>query len=110
MSIILDPSRDGLEILYDNKLTNIVGLPEKCIDWLIRVSCGVLEITSSKEIYEGSNFFEYKGRTWEQLSKLYLDINGIGRVYANILDEIGIEFEKLDVKRVNLYDETVVLL
>ena len=101
--MILDPSRDGLEVFYDNKVRSLVGTPENCINWVIKICCEPVRVwESSKELYVKSNLFDYKGKTWEQLSEIYLDVKGIGRVYMDYLDRIGIEFKRLDVKRVDL--------
>lgn len=103
MSMILDPTRDGgLEVFYDNKLRNLVGTPENCADWVVEVSCEKLEWNSSKELYDNQRLFSYKGETWEQLTDMYLDMNGAGIVYADIFDRIGIEFKRLNVMRVDL--------
>jgi len=100
--MILDPTREGIEVYYDNKITNIIGIPEICVDWVIRQTSDIEEYNSTKEIYDSKNVFNYRGEIYEQLVFPHLDLHGEGRVYADFFDKIGFKYDKVDVKRVDL--------
>lgn len=101
--MILDPSRDGIEVFYDDKIRNLTGDPEKCVDWIVKMLSDKLDYDSSKELYDKSDLlFNYKGDVWVQYTIPYLDTIGIGRFYVDLFDRIGFTFKKVDVKRIEL--------
>lgn len=100
--MILDPNRDGVELFYDDKILNLVGNVEKCVDYVISLTCDIFEYESTKELYDKKNVFKYNGKYYELLTKLYVDTNGIGRCYSDYLDQFRIPYSKVEVKRINV--------
>jgi len=93
-----------MSIVQDSKITNLKGTVEKCTDWIVEAYCQKIDNTymDVKEIYSELNVFEYRDVTYAQRYKIIIDAHGIGGVYVNYLDKVGIKFENLDVKNVNL--------
>jgi hypothetical protein len=100
--MILDPNKEGIEVYYYNKIRNLTGYPEKCIEWIILECCEELEWDFNNTLDDSIHVVYYKGKSYEQITRPYLDCDGIGRVYEDMFDRIGFLFHKTDIKRVNL--------
>lgn len=100
--MIIDPNRSGIELFYDDKIRNLVGDIDKCIKHIILLTCEYFNPKSSKEFYGNDNIFTYKGKRFRQFITPYLDCNGIGAIYRKEFFEIGYNYNKVDVRRINL--------
>jgi len=108
--MFLDPTGNGIEIWYDDKMRNLVGHIEQCTKYIIDISMEVYNESDDelvKEVksmlkHKECNFVWFKGKKYIQYKEVKLDTNGFGRLWADYFNKIGLKFLKVDVKRINL--------
>lgn len=107
--MILDPNRKGIEVFYSNKLRVLDGGLEECTGWILEVSLCEPDDYDEDELKRDMNnrechivFFDNKKYVQYNDNKFYLDCNGFGGMWKDYFKRIGLEVDKLDVKRIRL--------
>ena len=102
--MIIDPHGNGVEIFYDDKIKNLVGHPERIRDWIVDLCSMSKDEYDYDEFdkYHKPNEFVFYGENWVQITYPHLDINGFGRMWADLFDEVGFKWDKVSVEKVVL--------
>ena len=106
--MFLDPNKKGIEVWYNDKMRNLVGGVEDCVEWIIEVSLEEFDQHDEwqQEVlkYEEWSPVYFKDKKYVQYSKniFMLDCNGFGRIWADYFEKINLKYKEVDIKRINL--------